>query len=1402
MNHRGAGPAYRGYRVQALYTLWRMLNLMGDRDLLFQPEGNEDLDIRNENNLLLEMIQVKSYSGLVLSQLLSDRSSSFFHRVIPHLREASPPIVKVVNFGEIGPELSTAWQGDVDSKTLVSKKFAERGIGELETDLLFAHVRIESLDERTIEADVLGLLRDTLAGVDATSAFDLLQYWLYLIAEQSGTITTLDLSQRIQNVGRFLSERLHYHRHWNTTIIPLERHSLNESERSKLQNEYYSGVSARFEHIAADLDFRRDPKLQEIAEGFASKTVVIVHAASGQGKTSLAYRYMEEAYPQTWRFQVRTIQDRQTASEIATALSGYADAMKTPLGIYVDVSPHDEGWVELVSRIAHHPYLQILVTIREEDYRRSSFLGTFEFDDLDLVFDEDEARLVFERAKGVGHEKFLDFDAAWSEFGGSGPLMEFVFLLTQTSSLFHTLQAQVDRIRTEVREKKLSPDELNLLRLVSVATAYDARVHTSVLVEELQLPEPTRTLEFYESEYLLRRTAEGNLLGGLHPIRSRILVDFLTDLALFPWLKIAEQVLPYIHEPDLEAFFLHAMIDRPEEHSSILSLVAQFTPKTWTGVAAVVRSLLWAGMKDYIEENWGIIEAARDEFGQGWYFVADLNFAGEDAPNIDGWWRDFEQLIPPDRQEKLDKIRKSQTPKKEAFRPLENWLRRLPNAPPPPTSVGDWSGFAEATYWAQRVGLTDLVLRQLPVEQLSEVTESLPLLVLAEVSLALYLVDKESHAQWLVNSREILDRVLAQEFRILSVQENEDTLIAHYLPASAVESQDDGQAGEDIRSSDPLHDEMRKRIYLMRHLFPSYAKYGATGYGYRFGEFNLPYDSGHNPGVSRRNLVPRWPLTINGIATGLPRYRYRPVSWNAYIDEMMSTRHSIVTCLDQLLLGLAKSFERANSPNIIGDHVDSLNWVQCELRASEIPDLPRVAVDPWGFASEQAIERRHLEDHQRFLPSAISLQSYGSFLKVQRDYFFSIRNFLQQSVPVMTTNFVVRGFAKGTLAYETRITALRAQGINTDLGHLSTHNLFQARLALLDYQQQFKELFGQRLVEEEINALEEVETRVLSSVWKLWYFYAHSPEKRASRSLQQIPGWVAIAKMEFEKSIQTALKRVEDDETELTVLSQNLLWNGKSALWITLNISDALKIYQKLEELVASFREVIGSFDIPHLNTYFVEEYLEYTVVVPLVRGQMISDLVWAMRSFTAFRNSGASQDQFWQFMPSQLPKTSKDALGLREWQLPALQQANQFTSSVSGMMILTSQLADVANMPDVPDIAIEVAKIELQEKVNEVNRLLQDFFDIASTLLDIYSSISEREKVERPELCDAVATLIDLHREVRPSEDFNGTAELSMQEIAQYSQRLSGALEAAETVRLLWIDDILRETRTEPDER
>ena len=154
----------------------------------------------------------------------------------------------------------------------------------------------------------------------------------------------------------------------------------------------------------------------------------------------------------------------------------------------------------------------MLVTIREEDWKRSNISGAeFVFLPIDLEFDRAEAEQVYTSLTAkVAPANVLTFEEAWTKFGEAGPLMEFIYLVTQGTSLHERLKQQVANLEKDVRQGHLTAAELNLLRLVSIGSAFEARLQLVSLTGYLELAAPGATLGLFEREYLLRVSDDGS----------------------------------------------------------------------------------------------------------------------------------------------------------------------------------------------------------------------------------------------------------------------------------------------------------------------------------------------------------------------------------------------------------------------------------------------------------------------------------------------------------------------------------------------------------------------------------------------------------------------------------------------------------------------------------------------------------------------------------------------------------------------------------------------------------------------------------------------------------------------------------------------------------------------------
>lgn len=327
----GAKAAFKGFRTQTLYILDRILN--SNSQDVFYPEGAEDLLIKSQSGEITEVIQIKNYSSnLALSNLEPEKEDSFFRRSLnDYYNQGIHPKIILVSFGILGQELEslmTEKESPSIRKKLVSKKY---NYSVQEVDWLFKHLSISTVDEANLTTLVTRHLSNAITGFSSEIAFDLLMYWLYLISEKKEYVNRAKLIDKLQSIGLFFSRRKSFLSEFGTTILPFEISS--KKGRELLANEFYQGVSTRYEHIIEGFDVIRDEKIAELQRLFQNSNVVLIQGASGQGKSTLAYRYLHSYIPGNHSFRIQQSFSLSQISKIQAALRVLVKEYDLPISI-------------------------------------------------------------------------------------------------------------------------------------------------------------------------------------------------------------------------------------------------------------------------------------------------------------------------------------------------------------------------------------------------------------------------------------------------------------------------------------------------------------------------------------------------------------------------------------------------------------------------------------------------------------------------------------------------------------------------------------------------------------------------------------------------------------------------------------------------------------------------------------------------------------------------------------------------------------------------------------------------------------------------------------------------------------------------------------------------------------
>ena len=1074
LNHQTTGgiPALRGFRKQFLHTLRRIID--SETEVIY-PETLEDFAVYDSSGYLIEIVQVKDHKApITFSEL-----NTLFQRADQVVRDHPKVRIILASYGKLGLELNKCIGAD-EATLKKNKKCSTPGMLNIFKRL--SYVPLKEEDEFNSIKNFLAKFPMTIG--DWQKAFDLLMHDLYCGAEKGKAYTRHALQEYLQRIGQYLVGREAHHKEWGVTIIPLAEQEINQSEQ--LREAFYEGITASWLHILANLDIVRDQHLKAIADGLKKTNIVIVHGASGQGKSALAYRYLKDYCPSASRYEIRDLSTPKRALEVATALAGYG----VPLTFYVDASHKDKGLPEFLRRTRELQHVNCIVTIREEDWRLTGLTSAdIQFTDLELSFNREEAEKLYrawDRDKG---SCFPDFEQAWAQFVEEGPLLEFVHLLTHTESLRDRLQKQYERITDEIDCQQRSKNDLKLVEYVSVAGACGARIDLSKLSGNSALK---RSISRLEKEYLLRLSNDERHLIGLHPIRSKILASIITDPVIHPWATSAMECLPLLEDADLEVFLLHGFISHPEACEPILVYLGNTNYKSWTAVSGVLRALQWMGINEYVQKNKNLIKQVYEKVGDGWYFILDFDFLGlmESTSKPSG----ILDLLPEQGKKQAEQWRKNQTPKAQVFGRIDEWLQKI-TLPPVPLfeQERDWQELGQVAYWIGFIKREKRLYEYFDWTVLRQAVDSLSLDSLASLIYGLWhaLSNTEPFAQWYKEVRSLLLDRYRIETNTPYIEEQDMVIRAHFIVPL---EEDETIQSENLDNAEKnrFHFLALRHVGFLAQLFPDCNGYGCQGYGHQVFDFYRNDDTTKTK-IAAWNLTPDWVTQINKTARILASHIFRPLTWKDYSTQLFKIRTNTVILLDELRRSLEKHFCRKKPVQQLSRISDTSQWKECIQQIKKMPGLPLEAIDGWGYteeASKSSPFKKQSGSKEEIIIS-VYLHRYQKYLQVKNDFFHGLNNFINQS-PHLLVAHTFLGKAKTTDDRLRIEQTIRDLNLDIDRPFLPGYNLGEALKTLSKFQFYFRKHFEGLLYKRELSQLEQKESQTLHTLWALWFFFRKS----------------------------------------------------------------------------------------------------------------------------------------------------------------------------------------------------------------------------------------------------------------------------------------------------------------------
>ena len=600
----------RGFRTQFLYTLYRVV-VDNHPERTYIPEGVEDLDILEEHTTI-ESIQVKNLKdSLSYSNLHSSgKKTSFFERGQTVLRDNANAILKLTSFGPISSQLTEA-------HTLAKALKRDPKILNANISSLISSFVTERVDEDMLYDNIIENLKNTFPSFNGELEIRFLLQWISELAEKQQSLTLTQLHNQLLS---FREVELRQKVSQDQLGIRVKRLFINdvlEKSNATLKEEFLKGVSARPSHIQGNVDLRRPMWLNQIDNAFSKQNVLVVHGVSGQGKSSLCYRYIKDF--ETFGFEIKDC-NPSTFEEITATIQEISNGLKSHVLIYFDCQPGDRAWSKLVREFGGNQHVRILVSIREEDWQLSKHLINeySSYNEISLSLSEEEAYQIFQIYEPQSEK--ITFIDKWEELGENVPLLEFVYSITHGETLKSKLTNQY---------RSLSSEQQQIVSSIIIPLYLGGVPTEETLLQNRSLNPLTLStiLSSLEEEYFTKNSTS---YSDIHPVRTSILKDIICNGASEWLIRIGlcnlgrlriKETARYIIHLFQEGMNLEDFFERLDEMDNIPANLCY----------EIIKALLWKGCQNYVVKNASHIEGLSGIIDGFWPWMLPINYTDIDV---------------------------------------------------------------------------------------------------------------------------------------------------------------------------------------------------------------------------------------------------------------------------------------------------------------------------------------------------------------------------------------------------------------------------------------------------------------------------------------------------------------------------------------------------------------------------------------------------------------------------------------------------------------------------------------------------------------------------------------------------------------------------------------------------
>lgn len=1167
----GAQAAWKGFSSQTLYIASRLISDESEHE--YYPEDVEDLVIKKDG-VVVEAVQVKNISAdITISSLAATKTSKggegFFNRMCSlHTQNPSFHCIKVVYFNALGLELQEVKAGNPNTKkTLVKRLVDKHGLSESEAIWLLDSLCFEKVNLDDLDLNIQTQISDYVPVMSAPGlAKDLLIQHISVLSKSKGYTTLKMWQEKIHEIGTNIAAIDGFYKEYNKSLVRLSELQLN-GDQEQLRQEYLQGVSAHPTHIRNNLDFKRNYWMEEIQEVIKNKGVAILKGVSGQGKSTLCYRYLIDTYPEGCVFCVRSIANEGQAQNLVAALDGIGKHNRN-LIIYIDVQPGETLWAFLLQELQFRGLsIPVLISIRDEDYNLTPISGkAIQYGIVELALSKEEAAHIYNSfTETRPHAEHRTFEEAWQSFGGQGPLIEFVYLLTNNKTLTQRLQEQIDVLLRE----GVSDEWLELLQLICYAGRLGCAVNLSAVKNEIHCSTISAAIRRLKDEYLIRIVDE-NTIEALHPVRAKIVFDVLGAQIYTKTRDVVFKTLSCISSQNVRVVLLDYFSNQQYDIEDVQHL-SQIRFCDWTGYANAIRSMLWLDAKRYVEDNMTFISSLVKKRGKGWLCFLPLDLSGierSDELIADGM-KDLSIFNKVDLQNAIDEVKESLTSLSINYQATDYFMNNCAVPSVLPNTDSERSSFGYALFWMAKRDLnvtlpfkTDEIVASVCAGELQPSADVIRGLFEHPTLLESYMA-----------AVDVLVEKLIHEMRVLAFSVTSEEVSCKFIPPLSTET----GVPENTKNTNQYW--RIKMLDILKQLYPEKEYIDIELIG-----VDLLRDMGiealdHKLYIHKSKRPNAWVSELNGWVKIRIDYSLRPSSWQEYVADVDEIRTNVNDLVVETIKLIDDVYRKGRYTQDRGKRIDDRLKVFREHTFAENL-LPYFAVDPYCLYSEGNAKSAVAE----YFPmrQLLSVDKYKNFRKYLNNVYSSLDNFFNQFVEVLRVRIQKQdiSFVKNP--------------------RLAMYNLYSAAKALADFQKEYDLLFSDYSSLDEDFAKQELENVLtLVNVWR--------------HVLDNQPKGYAIA-YDSKQKYRKGTNYFCDTLSKAVAAVKGTLLKGDKYAYIIVdyNMEEDNTLENEYTRIVMTIRDVFKNSILPSSDRWYLETQSLELAYVPVFSG-VFSPVVYSI---------------------------------------------------------------------------------------------------------------------------------------------------------------------------------------------